>query len=43
LAVALCHYFGTNSLTSKKTTGTKKSAGWEKFIQQNPERILKIR
>lgn len=43
LAVAICHYFGTNSLPAKKSTGTKKSSGWEKFIEQNPGRILKVR
>ena len=43
LAVAICHYFGSSSVTLKKTTGTKKGSGWEKFIQQNPGRILKIR
>jgi crossover junction endodeoxyribonuclease RuvC len=43
LAVAICHYFGTNTIAPKKSTGTKKSSGWEKFIQQNPERILKVR
>ncbi|MBO9682666.1 MAG: crossover junction endodeoxyribonuclease RuvC [Flavisolibacter sp.] len=43
LAVAICHYFGTKNLSEKKSTGTKKSSGWEKFIQQNPERILKMR
>jgi len=43
LAVAICHYFGTNSILSKKSTGAKKSSGWEKFIHQNPERILKVR
>ncbi len=43
LAVAICHYFGTKNLSEKKSTGTKKSSGWEKFIQQNPERILKVR
>lgn len=42
LAVAVCHFYGSNSV-GKKTTGTKKSSGWEKFIQQNPERILKMR
>ena len=42
LAVAICHFYGSNSITSKKS-GTKKAAGWEKFIQQNPQRILKIR
>jgi crossover junction endodeoxyribonuclease RuvC len=43
LAVAICHYFGANSVSAKKSTETKKSSGWEKFIQQNPERILKVR
>jgi crossover junction endodeoxyribonuclease RuvC len=42
LAVAICHYFGSK-LVEKKSTGTKKSSGWEKFIQQNPGRILKMR
>lgn len=43
LAVAICHFYGSNNVSSKKTTGTKKSSGWEKFIQQNPARILKMR
>ena len=43
LAVAICHFYGSNSITGKKTTGAKKALGWEKFIQQNPERILKVR
>ncbi|HTM94051.1 MAG TPA: crossover junction endodeoxyribonuclease RuvC [Flavisolibacter sp.] len=43
LAVSICHYFGTKNLSEKKPTGAKKSSGWEKFIQQNPERILKMR
>lgn len=43
LAVAICHYFGSNRIAEKKSTGTKKSSGWEKFIQQNPNRILKMR
>jgi crossover junction endodeoxyribonuclease RuvC len=43
LAVAICHYFGTNGIAAKKSTGVKKSSGWEKFIQQNPERVLKMR
>jgi crossover junction endodeoxyribonuclease RuvC len=43
LAVAICHFYGSNSITGKKATGAKKALGWEKFIQQNPERILKVR
>jgi len=43
LAVAICHYYGSNSITNKKITGAKKSSGWEKFIQQNPQRISKVR
>lgn len=43
LAVAICHYFGTNKIEQTKSTGNKKSSGWEKFVQQNPERILKVR
>lgn len=43
LAVAICHFYGSNSITGKKASGTKKVAGWEKFVQQNPERILKVR
>ena len=43
LAVAICHFYGSNSMPGKKTTGTKKSSGWEKFVQQNPERVLKMR
>jgi len=43
LAVAICHYYGNKAIVEKKSTGTKKSSGWEKFIQQNPGRISKIR
>lgn len=43
LAVAICHYFGKNGIAEKKSTGTKKGSGWEKFIQQNPDRLLKMR
>jgi crossover junction endodeoxyribonuclease RuvC len=43
LAVAICHFYGSNSVNGKKTTAAKKSSGWEKFLQQNPERILKMR
>jgi crossover junction endodeoxyribonuclease RuvC len=42
LAVAICHYYGNSSMVEKKSTGAKKASGWEKFIQQNPERISKI-
>ena len=43
LAVAICHYYGSKFMTEKKSNGNKKSSGWEKFIQQNPERISKVR
>jgi crossover junction endodeoxyribonuclease RuvC len=43
LAVAICHHFDSNGISRKKTTGTQKSSGWEKFIQENPGRILKMR
>ena len=39
LAVAICHYYGSKFMTEKKSTGTKKSAGWEKFIADNQHRI----
>lgn len=41
LAVAICHYFGNNGFPEKKSAGTKKSSGWQKFIQQNPNRVYK--
>ena len=43
LAVAICHYYGSHSIPQKKSAGTKKSFDWGKFIQQNPERISKVR
>jgi len=43
LAVAICHFYGSNSITGRKVPGAKKASGWEKFVQQNPERILKVR
>lgn len=43
LAVAICHFYGSNSVTGKKTAGAKKSAGWDKFISENPQRISKVR
>lgn len=43
LAVAICHFYGTKSFPNKKTTGAKKSSGWEKFITENPQRISKVR
>lgn len=42
LAVAICHYFGTNRIAEKKSSGSKKNSGWEKFVQKNPTRISKI-
>ena len=41
LAVAICHFFGSNGVSAKKSTGTKKSSGWEKFISENPGRLYK--
>lgn len=43
LAVAICHFYGSNSIGSKKTAAAKKSSGWEKFISENPQRISKVR
>jgi crossover junction endodeoxyribonuclease RuvC len=43
LAVAICHFYGSNSMGGKKAAGAKKSSGWEKFVQQNPGRISKVR
>ena len=43
LAVAICHFYGSTSLPNKKTTAAKKSSGWEKFLQENPARISKVR
>ncbi|MGZ3847067.1 MAG: crossover junction endodeoxyribonuclease RuvC [Flavisolibacter sp.] len=43
LAVAICHFYGSNAVASKKTTGAKKASGWEKFIQENPSRLSKVR
>lgn len=42
LAVAICHYFGAHGIADKKSNSRKKSGGWEKFIQQNPERLSKV-
>jgi crossover junction endodeoxyribonuclease RuvC len=39
LAVAICHFYGSNSLPTKKTTAAKKSSGWEKFIALNQHRV----
>lgn len=36
LAVALCHYYQTSTVTGKTTKGLK---GWEDFIAKNPKRI----
>lgn len=44
LAVALCHYFVTSSPVPRPTARPKrngKSAGWEKFLSENPEREVK--
>jgi crossover junction endodeoxyribonuclease RuvC len=36
LAVAVCHYFQNNAITSSPV---KKSKGWDDFLKNNPERI----
>jgi crossover junction endodeoxyribonuclease RuvC len=38
LAVAMCHYFQTNSPLGKAAKGLK---GWDEFIKKNPGRIIK--
>ncbi|MGZ3939974.1 MAG: crossover junction endodeoxyribonuclease RuvC, partial [Flavisolibacter sp.] len=43
LAVAICHFYGSKAVACKKTTGAKKASGWEKFIQENPSRLSKVR
>ena len=43
LAVAICHFYGSNSIGSRKAAAAKKSSGWEKFISENPQRISKVR
>ncbi|MFN2458462.1 MAG: crossover junction endodeoxyribonuclease RuvC [Chitinophagaceae bacterium] len=41
LAVAVCHHYSKNNLSTKNTTlKKKKGSAWEKFVLQNPERIL---
>lgn len=42
LAVAICHYYGNNTV-EKKSTGLKKKSNWENFIKENPNRISKVR
>lgn len=41
LAVAICHHFGNRTI-EKRSEGAKtlSKGGWEKFIQQNPKRVL---
>ncbi len=44
LAVALCHHFTVSSpiqTSAVKPRNTKKSASWEKFLADNPEREIK--
>jgi crossover junction endodeoxyribonuclease RuvC len=36
LAVALCHYYQSNSVLGKATKGVK---GWAEFIRNNPEKV----
>ncbi len=38
LAVAICHYFQTNSVLGKVSKGLK---GWDDFVKKNPQRITK--
>jgi crossover junction endodeoxyribonuclease RuvC len=37
VAVAVCHYFQRNV----SETGKKKASGWNKFLSENPERLIK--
>ena len=39
LAVALCHYYQTSSVTGK--AAAKAGKGWEDFIKNNPGRIIR--
>jgi crossover junction endodeoxyribonuclease RuvC len=41
LAVAICHHFMSQRPYATKTTNAKRrtKAGWDSFIQQNPDRI----
>jgi crossover junction endodeoxyribonuclease RuvC len=43
LAVAVCHHFNANgvstSKTTKKKTAAKSANSWDTFIKKNPERI----
>jgi len=39
LAVAICHFYGSNAVASKKTAGVKKASGWENFIALNKHRV----
>ncbi len=42
LAVAICHsYQQMPAAVKKKSSAKKKSAGWEKFISDNPHRVVK--
>ena len=42
LAVAICHHFMSQRPYATKTTAAKRTskAGWESFIQSNPDRVL---
>jgi crossover junction endodeoxyribonuclease RuvC len=40
LAVAICHHYSKYRPAVKTTTTKKKKSSWEKFIGQNPDRVL---
>jgi crossover junction endodeoxyribonuclease RuvC len=39
LGVAICHHFSDGLPTPKRTTRKKSGASWEKFMQENPNRV----
>jgi crossover junction endodeoxyribonuclease RuvC len=45
LAIAICHsnnFLNSNNNSLKSGNSTKKSNSWNKFIQENPDKILKL-
>ena len=41
VAVALCHYFQSGTVTSSKPLSGKKFSGWKAFLAENPGRLDK--
>lgn len=39
LAVAICHHFSDGLPTPKRTSRKKTVSSWEKFMQENPDRV----